>query len=62
MKKEDGIIIYEGCKYTFKEGTRKARVFVSEDERSCIVTDLDNDIQFEIRSTTICNSGFLKVV
>jgi hypothetical protein len=62
MKDRELVIMHDGCKYNFVYSSGKARVFISEDERSCLITDIDNDIQMEIRATTICNSGFLKII
>ena len=61
MKQEETVILYNGITYTIERTPGKLRVFISEDERSCIVTDLENNIQAEITAKTICNSGFLKV-
>lgn len=54
-------IINDGDVYNLEKLSTVAKLWVSDDERNCIVTDLDNKVLFEISSTTVCNTGFIKV-
>ncbi len=61
MNNPESVITHNGDLYHFHHSSGKVRIFMSDDDRICLITDMDNNIQFEIRAKTICNSAFLNV-
>ncbi len=62
MNGSESTITHNGDVYYFYTSSGKVRVFMSDDDRDCLITDMANNVQFEIRAKTICNSAFLNVI
>lgn len=48
--------------YTFLKKNHDILIWIDTDERSCLVTNSNNTVLFEIEAKTILGSGFIKVV
>lgn len=54
-------IIYDGDNYNLEKISGNSKIFVEEDGKRCIVTDLDNKVLSEIFVTVVGNVGFIGV-
>lgn len=54
-------IIYNGKNYNLEKTSGNCKIFVEDDGKMCVVTDLDNKVLVEIFITIVDNLGFIGV-